>query len=199
MKYTTFLLFLIFISFALQIFIKGYTQAFALIPKNVVEDLEIYRIITSIFLHGDFLHLFFNSFALFMFGGVLEKIIGPKKFLLLFFLSGIIGSIAYILTSFLLGEFNVPALGASGAIYGIIGALAVLRPTTIVLIYFTPVPLLFLAFFWIITESLATLLQFFGAKSGIASQAHLAGLLFGMFIGLRIKERYKGIKVKYEF
>ena len=196
MKYTLVLLALIFISFIFQILIKGYTQFLALIPSKVLEG-EIYRIVTSIFLHGDEIHLFYNSFALFMFGGVLEKVIGGKRYLLVFFLSGIIGSIAYILTSILLNEINIPAVGASGAIYGIIGTLAILRPTTIVLVYFVPIPLLFFAFFWIIVESLATLFQFFGAKTGIASQAHLAGILFGIFYGYKLKEKGR-IRIRYE-
>ncbi|MEM5831337.1 MAG: rhomboid family intramembrane serine protease [Candidatus Aenigmatarchaeota archaeon] len=196
MKYTLVLLALIFISFIFQILIKGYTQFLALIPSKVLEG-EIYRIVTSIFLHGDEIHLFYNSFALFMFGSVLEKVIGGKRYLLVFFLSGIIGSIAYILTSILLNEINIPAVGASGAIYGIIGTLAILRPTTIVLVYFVPIPLLFFAFFWIIVESLATLFQFFGAKTGIASQAHLAGILFGIFYGYKLKEKGR-IRIRYE-
>lgn len=196
MKYTLVLLALIFISFIFQILIKGYTQFLALIPSKVFEG-EIYRIVTSIFLHGDEIHLFYNSFALLIFGSVLEKVIGSRRYLLVFFLSGIIGSIAYILTSILLNEINIPAVGASGAIYGIIGTLAILRPTTIVLVYFVPIPLLFFAFFWIIVESLATLFQFFGAKTGIASQAHLAGILFGIFYGYKLKEKGR-IRIRYE-
>ncbi|MEM0476305.1 MAG: rhomboid family intramembrane serine protease [Candidatus Aenigmatarchaeota archaeon] len=196
MKYTLILLALIFISFIFQILIKGYTQFLALIPSKVFEG-EIYRIVTSIFLHGDEIHLFYNSFALLIFGSVLEKVIGGKRYLLVFFLSGTIGSIAYILTSILLNEINIPAVGASGAIYGIIGTLAILRPTTIVLVYFVPIPLLFFAFFWIIVESLATIFQFFGAKTGIASQAHLAGILFGIFYGYKLKEKGR-IRIRYE-
>ncbi|MFH7902911.1 MAG: rhomboid family intramembrane serine protease [Candidatus Aenigmatarchaeota archaeon] len=196
MKYTLILLALIFISFIFQILIKGYTQFLALIPSKVLKG-EFYRIVTSIFLHGDEIHLFYNSFALLIFGSVLEKVIGSRRYLLVFFLSGIVGSIAYILTSILLNEINIPAVGASGAIYGIIGTLAILRPTTIVLVYFVPIPLLFFAFFWIIVESLATLFQFFGAKTGIASQAHLAGILFGIFYGYKLKEKDR-IRIRYE-
>lgn len=195
MKYTLILLGIIFVSFIFQIVIRNYNEVFALIPKKVLEG-EIYRVITSVFLHGDEIHLFYNSFALFMFGGILEKIIGSKRFLFVFILSGIIGSLAYVLTSILLNEIEIPAVGASGAIYGIIGTLAILKPTTIVLVYFVPIPLLFLAFFWIIIESLATFFQFFGLKTGIASQAHLAGLLFGIFYGKKLKE--SRIRIRYE-
>jgi len=197
MKYTIYLLFAIFFTFLLQIFIDNFTEMFSLIPAKVFEG-EIWRIITSMFLHGDFLHLFYNSFALLMFGPILEKTIGYKRYLLVYFTSGILGGIAYTLTSLVTNEFFTPAVGASGAIYGVIGTLAYLRPTTIVFIYFVPVPLLFLAIFWIVTESLGTLFQLFGAKSAIASQAHLAGLIFGLIYGKMIKKE-KRVRIKYYF
>lgn len=192
------LIVVIFISFIFQIIFDDYTKALSLLPNRVLRG-EIYRLITSIFLHGDFTHLFFNSFALLMFGGILERIIGYRNFLLIFFFSGILGGLAYVLTAYLLNETQIPAVGASGSIYGIIGALAILRPTTIVLVYFVPIPLLFLAFFWIITETIATLFQFFGLKSSIASQAHLVGLLFGLIYGKKIKSKKTKIKVKYYY
>jgi len=197
MKYTFYLLLAIFFTFLLQISIDNFTEMFSLIPEKVFEG-EVWRIVTSMFLHGDFLHLFYNSFALFMFGPVLEKTIGYRKYLFVYFISGILGGIAYILTSLVTNELFVPAVGASGAIYGVIGALAYLRPTTIVFVYFVPVPLLFLAIFWIATESLGTLLQLFGAKSAIASQAHLAGLLFGLWYGKFLKEKTR-VRVRYYF
>ncbi|MEM5820751.1 MAG: rhomboid family intramembrane serine protease [Candidatus Aenigmatarchaeota archaeon] len=196
MKYTIYLLLTIFVVFILQIIIVNFTETFSLIPRKVLEG-EVWRIFTSIFLHGDFLHLFYNSFALLIFAPILENTIGHRRFLIVFFTSGILGSIAYLLTSLVINDLDIPALGASGAIYGVIGTLAILRPTTIVFVYFIPVPLLFLAMFWIITESLGTLLQLFGLKTSIAYQAHLAGLLFGIFYGYRLKER--GIKIRYYF
>ncbi|MEM5828091.1 MAG: rhomboid family intramembrane serine protease [Candidatus Aenigmatarchaeota archaeon] len=196
MKYTFYLLSTIFVVFLFQIIIDNFTSIFSLIPKKVFEG-ELWRIVTSIFLHADFFHLFFNSFALLMFGPILENTIGNKRFLIVFFISGILGNFAYLLTSFVVNDLGTPALGASGAIYGVIGTLAILKPTTIVFVYFIPVPLLFLAIFWIFTESLGTILQLFGAKTSIAYQAHLAGLLFGIFYGYRLKE--SGIKIRYYY
>jgi len=197
MKYTFFLLAAIFIVFILQISIENFTNTFSLIPYKVLEG-EVWRLITSMFLHADFLHLFYNSFALLMFGPVLENTIGYKKYLSVYFVSGVLGGIAYILTSIATNEIYIPAVGASGAIYGVIGTLAYLKPTTIVFVYFIPVPLLFLAIFWIAIEFLGTLFQLFGAKSAIASQAHLAGLIFGLIYGKMIKEE-KRVRIRYYF
>jgi len=197
MKYTIYLLIAIIFTFFLQLTIDNFTETFSLIPAKVFEG-EIWRVVTSMFLHGDFLHLFFNSFALFMFGPILEQTIGYRRYLFVYFISGILGGTAYILTSLITNELFTPAVGASGAIYGVIGTLAILRPTTIVFVYFVPVPLLFLAMIWIVTESLGTLLQLFGAKSAIASQAHLAGLLFGLWYGKFLKEKTR-IRIRYYF
>ena len=197
MKYTIYLLIAIIFTFFLQLTIDNFTETFSLIPAKVFEG-EIWRVVTSMFLHGDFLHLFFNSFALFMFGPILEQTIGYRRYLFVYFISGILGGTAYILTSLITNELFTPAVGASGAIYGVIGTLAILKPTTIVFVYFVPVPLLFLAMIWIVTESLGTLLQLFGAKSAIASQAHLAGLLFGLWYGKFLKEKTR-IRIRYYF
>ena len=135
--------------------------------------------ITSIFLHADFFHLFFNMFALFTFGSYLENVIGRKKFLTLFFVSGFLGNLAY----FILDPFSsVPAVGASGAIYGIIGCLALLRPSLIVYINWVPVPLIIAAIIWLFISFVGMFLP-----SHIAHEAHLAGLLFGLFYGRKLK------------
>ncbi len=93
----------------------------ALHPELVLEHSQYYRLITVMFLHGGFLHFFMNSLALYFLGAHMEKLIGPKKYLLLYFGSGIGASIAVVY----LGG-NVVTVGASGAIFGIIGGLLVL-------------------------------------------------------------------------
>jgi len=147
---------------------------------------------TSIFLHDDssFLHIFYNSFGLFMFGIYLERLLTKNQYIVLFLLSGIFGNIAYFFVNF---NPNIPAVGASGAIYGLIGSLAVLKPNLIVYIYYMPVPLIFVALFYMIQEFLGIFIP-----SPIASQAHFAGLLFGMFYGYFIKKRRKN-KIHYYF
>jgi membrane associated rhomboid family serine protease len=88
--------------------------------------------ITSMFLHAGIAHLFLNGLALFMFGPLLESIVGGRRFLLLYFAAGIAGSLLYYLLVALGISPPIPALGASGAIFGVLGMLAVLRPNMVI-------------------------------------------------------------------
>jgi membrane associated rhomboid family serine protease len=119
--------------------------------------------------------------ALFFFGLYLERIVDKKTYLLIFLISGISGNIFFMLTTF---NPNIPAVGASGAIYGIIGALAALRPYAIVYIYFTPLPLIVAAFLWALISFLGIFIP-----SSIAHAAHLSGLLTGYIIGYFLKRK----------
>lgn len=139
--------------------------------------------ITSIFLHGDFAHLFFNMFALFLFGIYLESRVGAKKFLLIFFSAGILGNVAYLITSF---GSTIPAIGASGGIYGILGALAILYPGLIVWVGYVPMPIIFAAFLWGVTSVLGLF-----TPSNIAHEAHLAGLLIGFIYGFYLRKKVR--------
>lgn len=146
---------------------------------------EPWTFVTSIFLHADFLHLFFNIFALFFFGMYLERMIGNRAFVALFFASGIVGNMGYLVTA---SNPYIPAVGASGAIYGVIGALAVLAPLLLVYIYgFIPVPMALAAVIWALID-----LGGLFVPSGIAHGAHLGGMLVGLLYGafLRIRARW---------
>ncbi len=144
--------------------------------------------VTSIFLHadifpnGDFLHIFWNMFALFMFGTFLESRIGPKNFLAVFFLAGILGNFAYFA---LAPNSKIPAVGASGAIFGIIGTLAILYPRLVVWMGLMPMPIIFAAFIW----AIISFIGIFTAGGGIAHEAHLAGLLFGGLYGFYLRKK----------
>lgn len=144
-----------------------------------------WTLVTSVFMHADFAHLFFNMFALFIFGIQLESTVGRKSFLFLFFLSGIVGNFGYMITA---ANPNIPGLGASGAVFGIIGALAVIRPLAMVYIGYAPMPIILAAFLWGITEFLGLFVP-----SGIARGAHLGGLFLGIVYGIafRIATREK--------
>lgn len=142
--------------------------------------------VTSIFFHADIAHLFFNMFALFMFGLYLESRVTEKQFLLLFFVAGLFGNIAYWLTDPL---GTIPAVGASGAIYGIMGMLAVLYPNLIVYVGYAPMPIVFAAALWFILEFTGMFVP-----SNIAHFSHLAGLVVGVAYGLYLRrERSKPV------
>lgn len=153
--------------------------AFAFTPALAFS--QPWTFITSIFLHAGFDHLFFNMFALFIFGLYLESRVSTKQYLFIFFLAGFFGNVAYYLTA-PLGV--IPAVGASGAIYGVMGMLAVLYPGLIVYIGFAPMPMIFAAAIWFLMEFTGMFVP-----SNIAHQAHLAGLIVGAAYGLYVRKQ----------
>ncbi|MGQ9781507.1 MAG: rhomboid family intramembrane serine protease [Nitrososphaeria archaeon] len=140
--------------------------------------------VTSIFLHADIEHLLFNMVALFFFGYTLENMIGSRLFVIIFLVSGILGNFGYLLTSIIgLTNMLVPAVGASGAIYGIVGTIVVLTPFKKVFLYgFFPIPLIFVVIFWVLFDLLGLF-----SPSGIAHGAHLGGIIVGILFGSYIK------------
>jgi len=148
--------------------------------------------ITSIFLHADIEHLLFNMIALFFFGYSLEIMLGRRLFVLIFFLSGIFGNIGYLLTSIIgITSMTIPAIGASGAIYGVLGTIVVLTPLKRVFLYgFFPLPLVLVVVFWIFLDIIGLF-----APSGIAHGAHLGGIIVGALAGFYFRK--KMVRVQY--
>ncbi len=152
---------------------------FALVPEHIVS--APWMIVTSMFLHLDFSHLFQNMFALGFFGILLEKIIGSKKFIYLYFAAGIAGSLASLVF-----YPTATSLGASGAVMGVLGALAVLRPKMVV--YFGgPVPMIVLAAIWIVID----LAGFIVGEGNIGHAAHLAGFAVGIAYGGALYSQFR--------
>ena len=143
-----------------------------------------WTLLTAIFLHLDLAHFLFNMVALLIFGTILEKRIGNQNFFGLFLVSGIIGNIGYFVTSV---NPMIPALGASGAIYGIIGALAILEPYRRVYLYgFMPLPMVGAAILWALGD-----LKGLFVPSRIAHGAHLGGMVIGIIAGILLKKQEK--------
>ncbi|NQE06198.1 Rhomboid protease GlpG [ANME-1 cluster archaeon GoMg1] len=176
-NYSFLILFLISLSFVLQLLIPRpyYTELLILNPTLVLE--RPWTLVTHLFLHGSFEHFFINMLVFFFFAPVLERKIGSSKFLLIFFLAGIFAGIGWSLTSV------APAVGASGALMGIFATLAVLMPRMRVYLFFI-VPLEI----WMVVILFA-LYDFFMIGSGdmIAHTAHLSGLFFGLLAGMWLK------------
>ena len=164
----------IVVTFLAQIIYPPLTGLFVLDPATLAQ--HPWTLITSMFLHGGAIHIFFNAFALFTFGPYLERIIGSMRFLAVYFASGLAGGIAYAATYwFHLVPASIPALGASGAIFGVLGAVAVLRPNLQILMWFVPMPMRVAALVWVALS----LWQTADVSSGIAGAAHLGGLVVG--------------------
>ena len=139
-----------------------------------------WTIFTSIFLHLDFSHLLFNMFALFLFGSALERRISNRLFATLFIVSGVVGNIGYYFTA---GSPLMPVLGASGAIYGVIGALAVLEPFRMVYFYgMVPLPMVAAAAVWALGDLTGLFIP-----SRVAHGVHLVGMFVGFVVGLYLR------------
>jgi membrane associated rhomboid family serine protease len=174
---STYLLAVIGIMFILQLILPGFEEALIFDPTLALS--QPWRFVTSIFLHGGLTHIFFNSYALFMFGSVLERKVSSRDYLLIFFGAGLLGGILYYAT-YLLGIIPpIPALGASGAIFGILGAVAMILPDMTVFLFFFPMKMRYAALVWLAM----TFIGAFDISSGVADAAHLGGLLFGLGYG----------------
>ncbi|HQW83210.1 MAG TPA: rhomboid family intramembrane serine protease [Ferruginibacter sp.] len=153
------------------------TRLLALFPYNTVY-FKPYQLITHMFAHGGFFHLFFNMFVLWMFGSLLEKAWGPKKFLIFYFICGFAAGVTHLALE------NVPAVGASGAIMGLFAAFAYLFPNTELIIFPIPVPVK--AKYAIALMAAYDLFGGVYPSSGgnIAHFAHLGGLVMGFILVL---------------
>ena len=99
----------------------------AITPNLIIQGKSVWTIFTSMFMHANLLHIFVNMFSLFFIGNFLERIIGKKRFLAVYIISGIAGGIFFVISGLIFNN-NVPGVGASGAIFGLLGVLAVLVP-----------------------------------------------------------------------
>ncbi len=156
---------------------------FILVPQLVFKKLYLWQLVTYMFLHGGLGHIFFNMFALWMFGIELERTWGTKEFLKYYFLTGIGAGIFIALFS------SYPTIGASGAVYGVLAAFALFFPDRYVYLYFLfPIKMKYLA----LGLGLLEFLSSYRAADGIAHVAHLGGMIIGFFY-LRYKYRHWGI------
>ncbi|MCM1177005.1 MAG: rhomboid family intramembrane serine protease [Clostridium sp.] len=169
-----------------------------------------WQIVTHMFMHGGFWHIFFNMYTLFIFGSVLERVWGAKKFLFFYFVTGL-GAVALhtgvqwieaqnymaqiadgnVAAAASLNALKMtPTVGASGAIYGLLMGYAMLFPDTVLTLIFPPVSLK-AKWFVLIFAAIELSTGVFGIGGGIAHFAHLGGLLFGWLIVLYWKRNNK--------
>jgi len=137
-----------------------------------------WTIISNMFVHGSFWHILFNMLALYFLGSFLIRAAGERSFLAVFFLGGLAGNILFVLLAYPLST----GIGASGGIFALAGALAIMIPRVPVIIFPIPIPMPL----WIATIILVFISFLF---SGIAWQAHIGGLLLGLIAGLIFRRR----------
>ncbi len=164
--------------------------------------------VTHMFLHGGFWHLFFNMYTLYIFGSVLERVWGAKKFLIFYFVTGLgaaaihtgvewiemqtwltqaaEGSNAALMSIHSLKM--TPTVGASGAIYGVLMGYAMLYPDSVLTLIFPPISMK-AKWFVLIFAAIELLTGVTGTGGGIAHFAHLGGLIFGFILMMYWKKK----------
>ncbi|MFC1925955.1 rhomboid family intramembrane serine protease [Chloroflexota bacterium] len=143
---------------------------------------EPWRIVTSLFIHDGIMHLLFNMLTLYFFGTYLSRLIGENKFLIVYFLGGILGNVFYML----LGDSYTIVIGASGSVFAVGGALTAMYPHLRVFIFgIVPLPL------WIAIIGGFFMISLF---PNVAWQAHLGGLLLGLSVGYFYRKRLRYLR-----
>lgn len=157
--------------------------------------------VTHMFMHGGFWHLFFNMYTLFIFGSVLERVWGTKKFLVFYFVTGLGAALVHTGVEWIQMQSLIskaaegssaamasihamkmtPTVGASGAIYGVLMGYAMLYPDSVLTLIFPPISLK-AKWFVLIFAAIELLTGVTGTGGGIAHFAHLGGLIFGFLL-----------------
>jgi len=191
----------------LALVIPNFLNYIVLRPAEVMQGKYLWTFLTSMFMHAPgypipfiSFHLLINMFVLYSLGGLSEKIIGRKRFLWFYLISGLIAGLMFVLLAYffgttdlgarIFGSSGIAAVGASGAIFAIAGLFMILTPKLRFMIIFLPffslpayimIPLvLFLT--WIVSS---------GVGIGIGNTAHLGGFLAGVIYGLYLRNKYK--------
>lgn len=189
-----------FIVYPLSFVYENILNYVAIQPATILQGQYLWTIITSMFMHASIFHIFVNMLSLMFIGSFAEKLIGKKRFIIFYMISGIIAALFFVLLSIIPTDFSSiitsilqqdpysMAVGASGAIFAIAGLLAVLTPKVKVYIMFIPIPMplwfaitLMLAGLWIISIT---------AGIPIGNTAHLGGLLAGLAYGFYLRKKH---------
>jgi membrane associated rhomboid family serine protease len=172
----------------------SFFRNFWLVPAQVVSTFAVWQLVTYMFMHsyGNFGHILWNMLALWMFGVELERLWGTGRFLRYYFACGVGAGICVVISAYAFSvDPNIPTLGSSGAVYGILLAYALLFPDRIMLFGFLiPIKVkYFVMIIGAITFMQSYLVTVGGQRSGVAVVAHLGGLVVGYLLlrGTRLK------------
>ncbi len=161
----------------------AYVNNLALVPADVWT--HPWTLVTSMFTHQDFFHILFNMWTLYFFGTTVHRMLGAKRFWIIYIAGGLLGGVLYVMVAYaahtmsfgFMGDIYSGAIGASGAIFALGGALAVLQPQMKVMIFPIPAPIPL----WV--AILGSLLLVPVLFHNVAWTAHLGGMLFGAGAG----------------
>jgi len=159
-------------------------------PELVIEKFYIWQLGTYMFLHGSFMHLFLNMYALLIFGVPVEQAWGSRRFLIFYLFTGIGAGITILgLNTYLGGtNYSMATIGASGAVFGLLLAFGMLFPDAEILLFFVlPIKAKFLVFLYGGIELYSLIAS--SGQSPISHAGHLGGILFGIIYFLIIRKR----------
>ena len=166
-------------------------DAIAIQPANILEGNYLWTFLTSMFMHGGFFHLFANMLSLMFIGPLVSRILGERRYLYFYLFAGLFAGLFFVLVSkfFFPADLGTFAVGASGALFGLVGLLMLLTPNLPVYLMFIPIPVKMkyaapgmLIVLWLIS---------IGGNIPIGNTAHLGGLLAGLIYGIYLKNKYK--------
>jgi membrane associated rhomboid family serine protease len=167
--------------FLLQNLLGGWVEYwFALWPPQL-PYFKPWQVLTYGFLHGGLAHLFFNMFALFMFGSEIERLFGAKRYLIYYLLCVVGAAAMHLIVVTQAGLPPAPTLGASGAVFGLLLAFGMAYPKRMIMLIFPPIPLPA----WLFVTLYGLLELYLGitqTASGIAHFAHLGGMATGFVV-----------------
>ena len=166
-----------------------FVVAFALWPLGSASVLgpesgagfNLWQLVTYAFLHGNSLHLFFNMFALYMFGGEIERTIGSRRFVQYWFAAVVTAAITQLVVSAVTQGPPYPTIGASGGVFGVLLAFGLFFPNRILVLLIPPIPMpawLFVTLY----GAIELFLGVSGTQAGVAHFAHLGGMLGGWLL-----------------
>jgi len=196
----TALIILMLAIFALEVYLGGQGNLTEFFNNfgfslDAVKEGKVWIFVTSLFLHADPQHIVLNLIALFFFGRAIEEELGWRKYILIFFLSGIVGNIGILFLSLIgIMPAAIPTIGASGAIFGLMGAAMLVKPLEFVFYpYLIPIPLIIVAILYTIYNVTAFIVVLAGSGTNIAYVSHLGGLAAGILYGLKQVGAKKGL------
>jgi membrane associated rhomboid family serine protease len=167
---------------------------FGMVPEQILAGKSLYTLFTSMFLHADWFHIGFNMLYLFVFGDNVEGAFGHKRFIVFYFLCGLVADVFHIVSLLLWNsaELSIVTIGASGAISGVLGAYVVMYPKakvlTLILLrpVIVPLPAIFFLGIWFLYQLLASFLDISG---GVAYWAHIGGFVAGIVLASILRQR----------
>ena len=149
-----------------------------------------WQFVTYMFLHGGLSHLFFNMFALWMFGRTLEERLGPQRFMIYYMVCGIGAALIQMGVAWLTGDTGIVLIGASGAVMGLLLAFGVMYPNAQMFVF--PIPFPIKAKWFVVGYAvLEILLGWSPLNTGVAHFAHVGGMLWGLALLLYWRKRGK--------